>query len=74
MSVNCHEVFGAELGKRRSSIALDQHARELITTALSVNAPGFLLHGGLNYVYTKQGLGIAALPVSEKREVMKTLG
>lgn len=31
---NCHEVFGAQLRKLRSSIALDLHAWELITLRL----------------------------------------
>lgn len=49
MSVNCDEAFEAPLGKLRSSIALEQHACELITTGLSVTASGVMLHGGLKY-------------------------
>lgn len=32
-----------------------------------------MLHGDLNYVYTKQGLGIAAVAVSEKTKVKKNM-
>lgn len=58
----------------QASIALEQHAWELIITGLSVTALGFTLRGGLNYVYTKQGLGIAAAAALAKTKVKKTWG
>lgn len=72
MSVKRREAFGAKLGKLRSSIALEQHAWELIIMGLSVTAPGFMLLRGLNYVCVKQGLGTASAGAPEKAKVRKT--
>lgn len=52
----------------QSSIALEQHAWELIITDLSVTPPGLLLRGGLKHVYIKQDLGKKAAAEAEDGE------